>query len=195
MTDYSLIRTVAPAVEPISLEEARTHLRVDHEDEDAFIGSLITAAREYVESHTHRQLVLATYRLGLPHWPCGDFVKLPRPILAGVTSITYVDTAGSTQTWNSANYSVDTDSLPGRVWLGYGLSWPDVRCGAYPITITYTAGWATAALVPESLKTAIKMILANWYENREATISGTIITPVPMAVESILINWKVPSFP
>lgn len=186
----TLVQTVAPASEPVTLAEAKLHLRVEVSDDDDLITGLLKAARQYAETVTGRQLMQATWRLNLDAWPDDDEIRVPKPPLQSVSSITYVDTAGATQTVAASDYQVDANSEPGRIVPAYGEVWPAVRDQLNAIAVTYVAGGAAASSVPEGIKAAIKLLLAHWYETREAVITGTIATEVPMAVESLLLqHW------
>ena len=180
-------RTVAPAAEPVSVIEAKEHLRVDIGDDDTLIEALITAAREYVEQGSRRALVTQTWRLNLDQFPAGPEIELPRPPLQSVTSVTYRDSDGTTNTLSSSIYEVDTDSTPGRIRLAYGEDWPsDTLAETNPVRITFVAGYGDADDVPRRWKQAILLLVGHWYENREATISGTIPRSIPFAVESLI---------
>jgi len=180
-------------LEPVTLAEMKTHLRVDHDDEDAYIQSLITAAREYVEEQTGRRLMNTTEYQYYAGWPTE--MELRWSPLSSVTSIVYVDTSDTTQTCSSSVYDVDTAEVPGRVRQAYGQTWPTNRGHENDITVTYVAGYgATADSVPERAKHAIKLIAANWYEHREAATDGKAPVEVPMAATSLLWNLKVPNF-
>lgn len=183
------IRTSDPAVEPVTVAEAKNHLRVDISDDDALIGALITAAREMIEERSRRALITQTWRRNLDAWPAIS-LNLPRPPLQSVTSITYTDGDGNTSTVDSSIYSVDTDSQPGRVALAYDQQWPTVATLATlnPIKITYVAGYGDAASdVPQRWKQAILLTVGHWYENREATVTGGgIPKELPLAVESLI---------
>lgn len=181
----ALKRTVEPASEPVSLDEAKLHLRMDGDDEDDFIAGLLAAAREYFEETTRRSLISQTWRLSLGEWP--DEIELPKPPLQSVTSITYKDDSGAQTTLNSSVYLVDTDSEPGRIVLASGQSWPSgTLYPVNPIQVTYVAGYGDeGAAVPERMKQAIKLLLGHWYENREDTITATIKN-IPMGVESLI---------
>ncbi|HUU35192.1 MAG TPA: head-tail connector protein [Vicinamibacterales bacterium] len=182
--------SVAPTVEPVSVVEAKEHLRVDGGDEDDYIGALITAAREWAETFTRRQFLQATYILHLDSFP-GQIV-LPRPPLISVTTVEYVDTAGTTREFSSANYDQLKDTLPGRIVLGYGQSWPSTRAHAQAVIVTYKAGYGTAASdVPMPIRHAVKMLAAHWFENREQTIVGISISRVPVAAEALLWPYRV----
>ena len=133
--------TTSPVVEPISLVEAKLHLRVDHSNDDVLIGSIITAAREWAEHYEGRCYVLQTITAKLDKF--ADKIKLPYPPLISVSSIQYVDVEGVTQTVDSSVYDVDVTSVPGVVSLAYGELWPTARAQHHAVTITYLAGFAT----------------------------------------------------
>lgn len=183
----------APGAEPLSAAEAKAHLRVDHSDDDTYISTLIKAARHYIEQVTNRALITQTWIAYLD-----DFlpvIQLPKPELISVTGITYVDTDGTTQNLGTSIYTVDTDSLPGRVYEAYNQSWPTVRDIPKAVAITYTAGYGAASTnVPEPILQASKILVAHWYENREPVIVGTIASPVPLSVTHLLAPYKVHQF-
>lgn len=187
---WALTQSTAPTEEPITLVEAKLHLRVSLYDDDNLITGLIKAARAYAETVTRRQFVNATYQYKLDAWPNGD-IRLPRPPLSSVTSITYVDVNGDVQTAGSSLYDVDTDTEPGRISLAYDQIWPTARDQNNTILITYVAGYGAASAVPESLKQAIKLLVGHWYENREGVITGTISAPVAFAVNALLQSEKI----
>ena len=183
-----LKRTVEPTTEPVSLAEAKAQCRVDSDDENTFITGLIQAAREYVEDTSHRALLTQTWRLSLDAWPACDEIELPRPPLQSVTSLVYYDSAGTLYTLDSSKYGVDTDSEPGRVVLNWGESWPSLTLRSFnPVQVTFKAGYGDDADdVPLHLRQAILLIIGHWFENRELTISGTIIKEIPLAVDSLI---------
>lgn len=183
---YAITQTVAPTAEPVTLAEAKAHCRIDMTADDTLVGSLIVAAREWVESRLGQQLMPATWRLKLDCFPAWE-MELPRPPLTAVSSIGYVDSAGSTQTLSSTLYRVDTDSLPSRVTPAYGQVWPATRGQTHDVTVTYTAGYASASAVPQTIKQAILLLVSHWYENREAS-GETKLQDIPLGVESLLMS-------
>jgi uncharacterized phiE125 gp8 family phage protein len=189
----TLTRTVEPAEEPVTLAEAKAHLRVDDTTEDAYISALITAARVHAESHTERQFITATYQLRLDEFPrrCSDIVRLPRPLLIAVSAIAYTDEDGVAQTLDPSLYQVDAASLPGRVMPAYGAVWPTTQEILNAVTITFTAGYGAAAAVPLPIKHAIKLLASHWFENREPVVVGTITSEVPMTVKALLGPYRV----
>jgi uncharacterized phiE125 gp8 family phage protein len=197
----SLTLVTAPALEPVSLAEAKVHLRVTVADEDALIDGLIRAAREYVETFTHRALITQTWDLKLDRFP-SDAIRLPHAPLVSVTSVSYLDTAGATQTWSASLYTVDAPSGPkarsGQIVPAYGESFPSTRGVVNAVTVRFLAGYgATAAAavtaVPASLKAAIKILVATWFgPGRQSVQIGTIVTVIPQTVEALC--WPYKSF-
>lgn len=172
--------SVQPAEEPVSLSDAKLHLRVDGPDEDALIASLISAARLYCEDVSRRAFVTRTYTVDL--WGWQDCIELPHPPLVGVTSIVYTDAAGSAVTLANTVYGVDTQREPGRVYLAQDQQWPTATLRDYaPIRITYTAGYGAATAVPATYKAAVLLYLGHLYENREAVVAGQGISLTRLA--------------
>jgi uncharacterized phiE125 gp8 family phage protein len=181
-----------PATEPVSLTEAKLHLRVDHTTEDALITALIKAARGYAETATARQLITATWQLTLDDFPSGQIV-LPRPTMLGVTEVTYADTAGDEQTLAADQYIVVTDGVFGRIVRPEGVNWPQVKRMPNAVAVQYTAGYGSASAVPEEIKCAIKLMVGHLYENREATVVGVSVANLPLAIADLLAGYMVPS--
>ncbi len=157
----------APAVEPVSPQDVSVQARIDIHDEDGWVETSIKAARELCEVYIKRCFIDTKLQMNLDRFPTGEFF-LRRPRLISVTSIKYLDTSGTQQTLSTANYSVDTKSEPGRLVPAYSLTWPDTRVGTNAIEIIYHAGYGTtAATLPQAIKQAIKVTVANWFMNRE----------------------------
>ncbi len=171
-----------PTWEPVSLVEAKEWLRVDIDDDDDLIASLITAAREYAETFTARCIAQATWELSLDRFPCGGMI-LPMPPVQSAT-ISYTDTAGISQ---SFAHFVLKDGEPARLLPEYGYSWPSTRDVEQAVTVSFVAGWPDAESVPATIKTAMRMMLAGWYENREHIVPGSL-SKVPFAAESLLLS-------
>ncbi len=148
----------APASEPVTLAEAKLHLKVDGTDEDSLIQTYIQTAREHIEDTCHRALVTQTLEYVISRWPENDLLELPRPPLQSVTSIKYKDTTGLVETtWSSGEYVVNADETPGMVVPAYGKSWP--TAALYPragIRVRYQAGYGApvAAALTTNLGTA-----------------------------------------
>lgn len=183
---YSITTVTPPASEPLSLADAKLHLRVDATDEDTLISSLITAARLWCESLAGRAFVTQTLAVRYDEFP--DVIVLPRVPVASVTSIQYVDTAGTTQTLDASLYQVDIYSVPSRIAPAYGQSWPLTREQMSAVTVTFTAGVANTS-VPADVVLAIKLLVGHWFVNREAT--GKDAGAVAFSVDALLAPYRI----
>lgn len=204
----------------MSLADAKLHLRVDDTSQDTLISDLIDAATNAVEAYTHRALITQTWRMSLDRFPypypgngswsvdplfvqqpsvggwLAEPIRLPRPNLLAVSSITYLDLTGAQQTLSPSVYTVSTDELPGTVSLAFGQSWPNALYLRNSIQITYTAGYGPAAAnVPPAIVHAAKLILDDLYVNREAALIGTRAATVQnLALDGLLSDYVVREF-
>lgn len=189
--------TSSPAVEPLTVAEAKAHLRVDHTTDDSYIESLIKAARVTCENLQNRAYITQTRKLYLDDFPGVNCpIELPFAPLQSVSSLTYVDTDGTTQTWASSNYQVDAKAQPGTLEPVDGVTYPLV----YPnkrnaVIITYICGYgATSASIPESMRHAMRLLISDWYNQREDTVIGNIVNSIPMGVEALLWQDRIYTF-
>lgn len=194
----SLTRQTAPAVEPVTLPEAKAHLRVDTSDDDTYIGTLITAAREWCEQYLDRTLVHTQWVMRFDKFPDSGIkpVELPRPPMvtsgtATAVTVTFTTEPGATSTYSTAEYRVDRFATPGTVLPIYGTTWTPHRQDDNAISVTWWAGYGpTGASVPAAIKHAMLMLVGHWYENRGAVLVGSISKPLEYAVESLLSSQK-----
>lgn len=181
--------STGPGSEPVTLEEAKLHLRVDADDDDNLITELIKASRRWCEQYQGRAFINQSITLKLDKFV--NKIKLPMAPLVSVTSIKYLDTAGVQQTLDNSVYDVDTISEPGQINLAYNQSWPTTRLVHHAVEIIFVAGYgATASAVPEDIKSAIKLLLGHFYENREHSSTLTLKT-IPISAKSLLAIDKV----
>lgn len=189
-----LTQTIAPTAEPLTLVDALSQSRITETSENTLLEAKLAAAREAVEIFLNRQLMSATWALKLDRFPSGSddpaeyvdgirvysggnqTIRLPRPPLSSISSFAYIDTAGATQTLTlTTDYIIDTASQPGRITPAYGTVWPTARNQMNAVTITYVAGYASAALVPAGIKEAIRIKFADLTENRESIVIGDVV--------------------
>lgn len=189
-------RITAPAVEPVSLAEAKDHMRVVEADEDGYIGTLVAAVRSHVEEETSRALITQTWTRWIDRFPFGHMeqILLPRPPLQSVTQIVVTTDTGDVVVDTSV-YNVDTHSLPGRVTLAPGGEWPVPADQPNAVAIEYVAGYgATAGDVPEDLRHAIKLGVSQLYEHREPEIVGTVVARLTKSMDWLLDPFRVTWF-
>lgn len=175
-----------PAAEPVTLQEAKDHLRITGSDEDALLTTFIEVAREYCEEYQNKAYITQTWDLSLDEFPKSPY-SLPKPPLQSISSIKYYDQDGTEHEFNASNYLVDTASVKGRVSLAYGKSWPSVTLQPINgVVIQFVAGYGDATTdVPERIRNAIKVLIGQIYENREATDIKEHLE-IPFAVHAIL---------
>lgn len=192
----------APTAEPLTLTETKAHLRADFDDDDALIAALIVAAREVAETETRRALMTQTWKLVLDAFPTNsrssltwqtdlDQFKLPFPPLQSVTSIAYTDLNATPGTVSSSVYQVDTASEPGRIALNSGQTWPQVSLATIAgVTVTFVAGYPSAALVPQSIKQGMLLVIGAYYENREDLVVDKQIKSVELPRGASSLFWR-----
>ena len=183
-----------PSAEPLSLAEAKLHLRVDADitEDDGLIAALIVTASQQAEHRTGRALVSQQWRLGLDQFP-DDSLELPKPRLVSVQSVTYLDSNGTRQTLSGGDYEVITDELVGRLVPAFGKSWPACRMFPGSVQVSYTCGYGAATDVPQSIKAWMLLAIGAWYENREALTAGQPVAELPRCFwEGLLDPFWVP---
>ena len=175
-----------PATEPVSLSEAKEHSRITGTDEDELITTFIETAREYCEEYQNKAYITQTWDLSLDEFPDSPY-SLPKPPLQSISSIKYYDQDGTEYEFNASDYLVDTASVKGRVSLAYGKSWPSVTLQPMNgVIIQFIAGYGDAGSdVPKRIRNAIKMLVEQIYENREATDIKKHFE-IPFAVHALL---------
>lgn len=187
-----LILNAGPAVEPVSLGEAKAHLRIDGTAEDMLIGSLIVTSRLHVESVLGLSLVTQSWSWFFDAWPRGVAVTLPLRPVQSIAAVRLYDEDGDTTTLASDIYLLDGASAPARlVCQGAGV-WAKPGRTANGIEIAFTSGFGdTAADVPEPIRHAVRLLIAHWYEHRTPFEVGAGATPPPDMVEQLLAPYRV----
>jgi uncharacterized phiE125 gp8 family phage protein len=159
--------TTLPALEPVTLQEAKDHLRVTGTDEDTLISALISAARVKAEEETGRAIVTQTISVFWDTWPT-TYPTLFLPIVPAlaVSDVRYQDESNVTQTISAADYQVDLYGLTPRIVFDSEYDQPDFATVPNALQVRYVAG-ADVADVDEATKAAIKLWLGMLYERRE----------------------------
>jgi uncharacterized phiE125 gp8 family phage protein len=159
----------APAVEPVTLAEAKAHCRVEHSEEDALITSIIVSAREQAEHITGRPLITQTWEAVLDEFPICE-VRLGKANVLSITSVKYLDLDGVEQTMSSGLYMLDAEDSA-DCWLhpAINTNWPSTQDIVNAVRVRFACGYgAAASAVPQSVKDWIKLTVAHYYANRES---------------------------
>ncbi len=169
----TLVLSAPPASEPLTIAEAKLHLRVDESDEDELLSALIIAARQAAEARTARALMPQTWQLFLPSFPLDDAaLRLPRPPFISLTSIVYADTTGVQQTMDEGAYTLVRDRFFTAMRPAFGTLWPTTRVVDNAVCVTFQAGYAGASVVPEPIKAWMKIMIGTLYAHREIGVIG-----------------------
>lgn len=191
--------TSAPAVEPVTLAQARAHLRIDDDNTaaDTLITALIVAAREQCEHETGRRLITQTRQMVLDAFPAGtEAIRLHGDCVKAqsIESITYLDPDGALQTFGAANYGLDPHSLPGYVFLAEGSAWPSgVSDSANAVRVKVVCGYGSAGTdVPQALRQWMLLQIGAMYAQREALALGVPAEELPSRfVDRLLDPYRV----
>lgn len=201
---------IGPAIEPVTLDEAKAQLRVNTTDDDDYITSLIAVAREDCEMYVGRAFLPQTWDFIIDTFPVwGGFanrwvrdqgahstvffpgsvivpIEIPRPPLISITSVQYINpNSGALVTLDPSLYKVATGT-PGRIAPVFGQTWPVPRFEMDAVQIRFVAGYASPSLLSARAKQAIKLLLAHYYENREPVNVGNIVSEIPFGIQRLL---------
>jgi len=172
---------------PVSVAEAKTHLRIDSTAEDTYLQTLILTAAQLIEEETNLDIRSTTWEL-VGRFPsvATDAIQLPRGILSSVSSVKYFDAANDEQTIDAANYYTmsPTKTLG---WIEPHTFWPITYHRPDAVTVRFVTG----AAVPVLAKHAILLLVGNWFENREAVINGTV-NELPLGVQRLIDQLTIP---
>jgi uncharacterized phiE125 gp8 family phage protein len=181
--------TTPPAIEPVTLEEVKLWGRIDGSEEDDILDSLISTVRENMELYLGRALISQTLTMYLDYWP-GNIVKLPRPPLISVTSISTLDESDAATIYDSDNYYLMTNAVPGEIIIKQGVEFPynyDRDRGGFKII--WVAGYgALASNVPATIRDAIKQWVVDSFDNR------VVSSDPPDSMRKKLMSFKVSNY-
>lgn len=185
-----LVLTAAPAVEPLTVDEVKAHLRIDHSDEDMLLASLIASSRLHIEAALDLALISQSWSWALDAWPDPRALELPLRPVQSVEAIRVAAEDGTMVQLSPDRFLVDGASIPSRV-LSTSESWPRPGIPALGIEVAFTAGFGDEpSAVPQPIRQALLMLVAHWYEHREPVAIGTEATRIPDTVSALLMPYR-----
>ena len=180
-----------PALEPVTLAQAKDFIRVAHDDDDDVIAALIAGSRIHVEAQTRRALITQSWRLVRDAWPeNGRIAILPVPLATLAAARIYLAN-GTTQAIDIAGFAVDRAAAPAMLSFTRGaLTVPERSVGGIEIDVTCGYG-DTPEDVPEPMRQAIRLLVAHWYENRGLVLAGQTVVVLPETVSALIAPYRV----
>lgn len=183
----------APTADVVTLAQAKLHLRVDHDDDDAVIAGLIAAAVARLDGRDGilgRALASQTWDYCLPEFPTEEqgAIALPLPPTVSVASVKYLDTTGAEQTVSSSDYVVAEGGYGGAIVLPLAYAW-SIATAIRPdaVRVRFTAGYAS---VPKPIVQAVLLMVGDWYEQRGNALVGVSAAVMPIAVDALIAPYR-----
>ena len=190
MSYRSVTETTLSVVPLFTTAEAKSYLKVDTADDDTIIDNLVKAATQSCQIYTNCYFIDTVLTQYADDW--NGTKQLYKSPVSSITHIKYYDTDDSLQTWASSNYILDDSSKPARIALALNASYPNTASRINAIEVKYTVGFGAASTdVPDGIKQAVLLTLANWYENRQSVITGRTATELPLSSQYLLDQYKI----
>lgn len=179
-----------PASEPVTVSEAKAHLRLDGSAEDLLIASLIVTSRLHVEAALGLALIRQGWRLTLDRWPDDGVLRFPLRPIRSITEIVVRAADGTPAVVPSETYLLDGQALRPRL-VARDAKWPAPGLEANGIEIAFEAGIGDAAEdVPQPIRHALLLLVAHWYEHRDPLEIGSVAAAIPAAVSDLLRPYR-----
>ena len=186
----SLKVTTAATTPVFTTAEAKAVLKVDVSDDDTVIDNLVAAATESCQIYTNQYFINTVVTQYSDTWDA--FYTLYKSPVGSITHIQYYDSDDTQQTLASSNYILDGTSKPARIGIAIDGTLPNLSDRINAVEVKYTVGYGTASTdVPEGIRQAVLLTLANWYQNRESVITGRTATELPLSSQYLLEQYKV----
>ena len=178
-----------PAVEPVSLADAKAHLRLDTTDEDLVVGAMIGASRVAVETDIRQVLIAQQWRVSNTAWPTDRRIDLPVLPLISVDAVRALDAEDNPTAVPATDFSVEPEAGIVTINAGAAALAPTLSAGGYEID--FTAGFGVASTdVPHALRQAILMLVTHWFEHRSAITIGEALVATPQGVHALIAPYR-----
>lgn len=180
-----------PAELPITLADAKLHLRVEGGDEDVLINSLIAAAVNHLDGWSgilKRCLITQTWAVFADKF--SQKIRLPLVPIGSIVSVKYKNSSDVETIIDALSYDFFEDSLGAVLRFKNSFALPTDLAEIRALRIEFTAGYDLADAVPASIKAALLLMIGHAYENREGVVVGTISSELPLGVYSLLSPYR-----
>lgn len=181
----------APATAPVTLDECKADLRIQHTAEDDLISDLILAATDYCQEVVGKKLVSQVWEYSLPRPDSCGKIWLPLGDAISIDEIRYYDADNVEQVLVVDDFQLYTFEDSAFLQPSADVNWPNLYRRLDAITVRFTVGYGDSSLVPAGIKRAIRLLVAHWYENRMAVTVGVTSQQVPMGVEALLSTHRI----
>jgi uncharacterized phiE125 gp8 family phage protein len=190
--NMALVLTSGPALEPVTVAEAKAHARIDQSAEDTLIASLILTSRLHIEAALGLALITQSWTYTLDAWPDRPDLALPIRPVQSIAGVRVLAADGTPTVVIPSSYALDGKAGPPRL-LRTTDAWPKPGRATAGIEINFTAGYgSTASDVPAAIKHALLMLVAHWHEHREPAELGLHADTIPRGVSTLLSPYAVP---
>lgn len=192
------VLVTAPVLKLLTTDAVKAHLRVDGNGDDELIDALIEVVTDHLDGWTGilgRCLLPQTWRQDFPWFPLDYRIRLPLAPVTAISSITYNDAANAPQTLSTSVYSGPfADAIGSYIVLQYGQIWPVTYSRDDAASITFIAGYGSAAAVPASIRQAALLMIGDLYENRETVMvdlrAAAVQIPTSATVDALLGKYR-----
>lgn len=187
----TLVMTSGPLAEPVSVADAKAHMRIDTDAEDALIASLIVTSRLHIEAALGLALLTQAWSYFVDAWPRSREIVLPLKPVQTVTTVRVWAQDGTSQTLAAETYTLDGEGMPPRLVLSRSAALPAPGRSASGIEIAFSAGFGDAGIdVPAPIRQALLLLVAHWFENREPNRIGAADTEIPHMISTLLAPYR-----
>ena len=187
MKNYKVVTAATGNI--LTSNEVKTHLKVDTTADDNLIAALIVACTNSAQEYTNRFFLETTLDMFADEWK--EISTLLKSPVTSVDSIKYFDQDDNQQTLDTSVYAFDMVSMPARIFLKPNQTFPVLSERKNAIEVRYKVGVSSASDVDQAIKQAVLLTIGNYYENRQAVVTGTIATELPMNAKFLLDQYRV----
>lgn len=213
---YRPVIVTPPVIKPVTLTEVKAALDIGYTAKDDLISGLIDAATAHLDGWTGilgRCLCEQIWRQDFDDFR--SCMRLPLFPVTSIVSVKYIDTSGAQQTIDDGSYSLREDALGALVRFATSYSFPPLNTEGPAVSVEYVAGYldtpavdeieadpeadppveGVAAVprlsnVPAGIKQAMMLMIRQWFDNPSAAIVGTVVSPMPFAVDALLAPYR-----